>query len=226
MFLSHLIHRRYPWRVSDPHYDDTSLALLFSQLKSKTLQTVKGTSETSGRREFNLVLQIARVFCRTGAFLIPLTHSSVFLEANDGSVRLPLSRLSYPCGGPREIVVFCSGTASTNMANTLLPPSPTSAHAFAAPFALAAGTRKESKILIDMDMLTEPPTRQASPELKDLDESEPKDSARASGRTKGESGSNELEHLEDEGDLLPRKAGLGSLIKNAKQNVQVPGFGF
>ena len=54
--------------IGDPHYDDTSLALLFSQLKMKTLQTAKGTSEISGRTEFNFVLQIARVFCRMGMF--------------------------------------------------------------------------------------------------------------------------------------------------------------
>ena len=52
--------------IGDPHYDDPSLALLFSQLKSKTLQTAQGTSEISGRTEFNFVLQIARVFCRMG----------------------------------------------------------------------------------------------------------------------------------------------------------------
>jgi len=113
----------------------------------------------------------------------------------------------------------------------LLPPSPTSAHAFAFPFALAASTRRESKILIDMDMLTEPPTRRASPELKVPDESESRTDAKTPGSTglslpgtKGESGLDELEHLKDEGDLLSRKAGLGSLIKNAKQNVQVPEF--
>jgi hypothetical protein len=47
-------------------YDDTSLALLFSQLKSKSLQTLKGASEISGQTEFNFVIQIARVFCRMG----------------------------------------------------------------------------------------------------------------------------------------------------------------
>jgi hypothetical protein len=52
--------------LGEPHYDDPSLALLFSQLKSKTLQTAKGTSEISGRTEFNFVLQIARVFTRMG----------------------------------------------------------------------------------------------------------------------------------------------------------------
>jgi hypothetical protein len=52
--------------LGEPNYDDPSLALLFSQLKSKTLQTATGTSEISGRTEFNFVLQIARVFTRMG----------------------------------------------------------------------------------------------------------------------------------------------------------------
>jgi len=52
--------------VGDPHYDDPSLALLFSQLKGKSLQTAKGTSEISGRTEFNFVLQMSRVLCRMG----------------------------------------------------------------------------------------------------------------------------------------------------------------
>jgi len=56
--------------IGEPHYDDTSLALLFSQLRSKTLQTAKGTSEISGQMEFNFVLQIARVFCRMGAWVL------------------------------------------------------------------------------------------------------------------------------------------------------------
>ncbi|KAG5338596.1 hypothetical protein C0989_006849 [Termitomyces sp. Mn162] len=50
--------------IGEPHYDDPSLALLFSQLRSKTLQAAKGTSEISGRSEYNFVLQMARVFCR------------------------------------------------------------------------------------------------------------------------------------------------------------------
>lgn len=54
--------------IGSPHYDDPSLALLFSQLKAKTLQTAKGTSEISGRLEFNFILQIARVFTKMGAW--------------------------------------------------------------------------------------------------------------------------------------------------------------
>jgi hypothetical protein len=52
--------------IGEPHYDDPSLALLFRQLRSKTLQAAKGTSEISGQSEFNFVLQMARVFCRMG----------------------------------------------------------------------------------------------------------------------------------------------------------------
>ena len=54
--------------IGEPHYDDTSLALLFAQLRSKTLQAAKGASEISGRLEFNFVLQIARVFSRMGGY--------------------------------------------------------------------------------------------------------------------------------------------------------------
>ncbi|RDB29031.1 Regulator of V-ATPase in vacuolar membrane protein 1 [Hypsizygus marmoreus] len=58
--------------IGEPHYDDPSLALLFSQLRSKTLQTAKGTSEISGRSEFNFVLQMSRVFCRMGCHVLAL----------------------------------------------------------------------------------------------------------------------------------------------------------
>jgi hypothetical protein len=61
--------------IADPHYDDPSLALLFAQLRSKTLQAAQGTSEISGRAEFHFVLQIARVFCRMGA-LFELIYDS------------------------------------------------------------------------------------------------------------------------------------------------------
>ena len=81
---------------------------------------------------------------------------------------------------------------------------------------MAVNTRRESKILIHTDMLTEPPTRQASPELKGLDESE----SRVSGRTSKSKRLLLPVMGEDEGDLLLCKAGVGGLIKRAKQNVQ------
>jgi hypothetical protein len=52
--------------------DDPSLLLLFSRLKSRTLQTVKGTAAISGRTEFDFVLHNARVFCRMGCHPLAL----------------------------------------------------------------------------------------------------------------------------------------------------------
>lgn len=56
--------------VGDSHDDDPSLALLFSQLRSLTLQTAKGTSEIPEQTEFNFVLHNARVFTRMGQFRV------------------------------------------------------------------------------------------------------------------------------------------------------------
>jgi hypothetical protein len=124
-----------------------------------------------------------------------------------------------------------AGGVTASRANLILPASPPSPTAFTVPFAMAAMTRRESKILIDMDMFTEPPTRRASPEPRDLDEPEPGADPKtprlpklAMPDTGGEHGLDELEHLKDEGDLLSRKAGLGGLMKSAKQNIQVPEF--
>lgn len=52
--------------TAESNYDDPSLALLFSRLKTMTLQTAKGSSMISGQTEFDFVLQISRVFCRMG----------------------------------------------------------------------------------------------------------------------------------------------------------------
>lgn len=58
--------------IKEPLYDDPSLALIYAQLRDKTLQTVKGSIEISGRFEFNFVLQMARVFCRMGCHVMAL----------------------------------------------------------------------------------------------------------------------------------------------------------
>jgi hypothetical protein len=81
--------------LGNPHYDDPSLALLFSQLKSKTLQTAKGTSEISGRAEFSFVLQIARVFIRMG-------EPPLFIQGVHGVVHRihSLHRVPRPRVGP------------------------------------------------------------------------------------------------------------------------------
>jgi hypothetical protein len=56
--------------TGESNYDDPSLALLFSRLKSMSLQTIKGTSMIPGQQEFDFVLQMSRVFCRMGEWLM------------------------------------------------------------------------------------------------------------------------------------------------------------
>ncbi|KAJ3552447.1 hypothetical protein NM688_g4146 [Phlebia brevispora] len=158
-------------------YDDPSLALLFSQLKLKTLQAAKGTSEISGRTEFNFVLQIARVFCRMGcqALALNLVRSWSFERPSTIVPESPVMRR---------------------------PPSP-----LATRFALEPALRRQSSIMIDMDISTAPPTRSASPTRR-----------LPNGAITGETMN------EGDGDLVARKAGMGRLMKTAKQDVQVPEF--
>jgi hypothetical protein len=182
--------------LGNPNYDDPSLALLFSQLKSKTLQTAKGTSEISGRREFNFVLQIARVFTRMGeppfSQLPRVVHRTVF-SVGCHALALDLVR-SWSFDRPSTL----------DPVQQIAPPSPTTRRMLA----LEPAMRRRSSIIIDMDLFAAP-TRRPSPER----------------RGAGEPLAPLMnETIDEEGDLISRKAGLGSLLKTAKQDVQVPEF--
>ncbi|CAK5264601.1 unnamed protein product [Mycena citricolor] len=156
--------------IGQANYDDPSLALLFSQLRSKTLQAASGTSQISGRVEFNFVLQMARVFCRMGcpALALDLVRSWQFdrpsIEKNRPIARRPT-------------------------------------------FALGPSQRRRSSIVIDMEIPSLPGTRPGSPVRPTLMSS-----------VIVEEPSNDKE------DLTAKKAGLGKLMKSAKQNVTVPEF--
>lgn len=69
--------------------------------------------------------------------------------------------------------------------------------------------RRRSSIIIDMDIPSLPPTRSASP-VRDAKppQADPE----------------KVENISEGGDLLARKAGLGSLMKSAKMDVKVPEF--
>ena len=71
-------------------------------------------------------------------------------------------------------------------------------------FPLEPASNRWSSIMIDMDLTSLPSTESGTP-------SRPP-------QTSG------LEKVKEEGDLIARKAGLGSLMKSAKQDVQVPEF--
>lgn len=127
--------------VGEPHYDDPSLALLFSQLKLKTLQTAKGTSEISGQMEFNFVLQVARVFCRLGCHVLALNLLQTWSFAR------PSTAVHEDMPGEK-----------------VLPPSPTASRRSL--FPLEPALRRTSSIMIDMDIPSAAPTRSASPERR------------------------------------------------------------
>ncbi|KAF9527801.1 RAVE protein 1 C terminal-domain-containing protein [Crepidotus variabilis] len=119
--------------IGHSNFDDTGLALLFSQLRSKTLQTAKGTSEISGRAEFNFVLQMARVFCRMGCHVLALDLIRSWSFARPS---IPVRTTSEANGPP------------------LASPTPR----FFEPAML-----RRTSILIDMDPTSMPPTRISSP---------------------------------------------------------------
>lgn len=83
------------------------------------------------------------------------------------------------------------------------PPSPTTAR-----FMLTPAMRRQSSVVIDMDISTAAPTRRASPA--------PEESNKAQLAPQ--------ETLKPESDLFARKAGLGNLMKSAKEQVKVPEF--
>lgn len=79
-------------------------------------------------------------------------------------------------------------------------------------FQLDRSLRRRSSIKIDVDILSLPLTRSTSPER--------------SGKKRDEKTSpvTTFQTIKEENDLIARKAGLGSLMKSAKQDVQVPEF--
>jgi len=127
--------------IGDPHYDDPSLALLFSQLKSKSLQTAKGTSQISGQTEFNFVLQISRVFCRMGCHALALDlvkHWSFDRPA------LSSERFAAPPSPSRATVEARNEHVSAR------PPRP-------------SYLNRRRSLIIDMDIPSLPPSRTNTP---------------------------------------------------------------
>ena len=162
-------------------------------MKDRTLQTAKGTSEISGRTEFNFVLQIARVFCRMG----------------QSCLRVLPSVIEIPSVGCHVLALDLVRTWSFQRPSVVVPdrkpvthPEPSSP--ISTRLTLQPALRHRASVLIDMDPITRP----ASPAPNAVD---------ASARP-------QQEQPKEEGDAIARKAGLGSLMKTAKQNVSVPEF--
>ncbi|KAF9514679.1 hypothetical protein BS47DRAFT_1392270 [Hydnum rufescens UP504] len=186
--------------IGNPHYDDPSLALLFRQLKSKSLQTVKGSTEISGRTEFNFVLQIVRVFCRMGCHALAL--DLVMHWSFDQSSNAKASSQS-----PHE-----------DSAAGKSPPPPARSPVF------GIQARRQSFLVIDMEIPSLPATRPPSPDLR---LSGPMGSS-SSVRPAALSAARESEETEEidmaKADVQAKRTGLGNLMQSAKKDVQVAEF--
>ncbi|KEP50346.1 RAVE protein 1 carboxy-terminal protein [Rhizoctonia solani 123E] len=180
--------------IGNPHFDDPSLALLFAQLKSKSLQTVKGVSEISGQMEFNFVLQMARVFCRMGCHPLALAITTSW----------SFDRPTLPTQGAvrRNSNVSSAPSSPTLSRRAEIQPRPRN------------HTRRKS-LIMDMDISALPPTRTVSPVPEvpipvPLEVEAPKEEASP--------------EVKDKNTIQPRKTGVGSLMQATKQEVKVPEF--
>lgn len=187
--------------IKEPHFDDPSLALLFSQLRMKTLQAAKGTSEISGRSEFKFILQIAKVFCRMGwCPSIPYSRPLYSQLHRLGCHVLALDLVRSWSFARPSTIIHSPPTSPLNGAMNFTAMQPL--------FPLEPAINRRSSIMIDMDLSSVSSTADGS------GISTPVKLQQSPG----------LEKVKEESDLIARKAGLGKLIKSAKQDVQVPEF--
>ncbi|KAL8278398.1 hypothetical protein RQP46_009290 [Phenoliferia psychrophenolica] len=90
---------RLPYRldvVGQPTHEDPCLVLLFAQLRSWSLQTVKGATAVPGHTEFNFVLHMSRVLTRMGCHVLALNlvQSWEFIVPTTTNPRRPSMSIS------------------------------------------------------------------------------------------------------------------------------------
>lgn len=206
--------------IGNPHYDDPSLALLFMQLKDKSLQTVKGMTEISGRTEFNFVLQMSRVFTRMGrcpiqtsqSLLVPMTCSFAIgchALALNLVAHWSFDRIIPPSRTPPPRDDVSAAVEELASRPEPAPRSPTTTRS-----SLGFHLARAPSLVIDMELPSLPATRAASPALQS------QSSENAAGAMSLSTSTNITENPSSE----PRRTGLGSLMKTAKKDVKVAEF--
>ncbi|WVQ94063.1 hypothetical protein IAU59_001141 [Kwoniella sp. CBS 9459] len=159
----------HPLDVGNPDNDDPSLLLMFQHLKTKSLQTAKGTSEVSTKLEFDFVLHNARVFFRMGChnLALDLLRSWSFdrpffpTRANRSPIasgKVPSTPLTSAAPitvspqSPTRPSLFTAGSyANANVGSGSYIGQ---AHKRRPSFMLTSGGRRES-LFMDMDVLAE-----------------------------------------------------------------------
>ncbi|KAG8977989.1 regulator of (H+)-ATPase in vacuolar membrane [Tulasnella sp. 427] len=212
-----------PDEIGDPHYDDPSLAVLFAQLKSKSLQTVKGTIQISGQTEFNFVNQMARVLCRMGCHVlaIDLVRSWSFerpvvaapAQSKDMADTLDERLLEVVEEDQRS---RSRPSPERSLSSTRPPPSPTLRKTFA--------RLRRTSMIIDMELPSFPPTRVPSPppRVGIANGALAANGTSTMDTPRGRPGAN----LASDTSTLnpPTDKGFGNLMKSAKKDVVVPEF--
>ncbi|KAG8902927.1 regulator of (H+)-ATPase in vacuolar membrane, partial [Tulasnella sp. 403] len=208
--------------IGDPHYDDPSLALLFGQLKSRSLQTVKGTNEISGQTEFNFVHQMARVLCRMGCHVLALDLVRSWSFERPVPPPAPTRDILEPLDTRLQELQNGDGSLSLNRdvsmsrSRSRVPSSPTMRR--------GRSRLQRSSMIIDMDLPSFPPTREPSPPTV---ETIPEQTVVASGSLmngKDAPRGRLVSPVVGNGEIQVEQNGFGNLMKSAKRDVVVPEF--
>lgn len=189
--------------IAESRYDDTSLALLYSQLKPMSLQTMKGASEIPGQTEFNFVKQIARVFCRMGRWSSML--QTRFNDQSKGCHVLALDLVKNWTFTTPEDLLPSQPPVQLNGQLPHLEPAPQTQRP-----PLAAHHHRRPSILIDMDLSSEPASRTDDPSQLRLPSPIPENGTLSPPQSP---------------TLMQRQtSGFGTLLKSAKKVSRVAEF--
>lgn len=197
--------------VGMPENDDPSLLLLFRHLKSRSLQTAKGTSEIPPRLEFDFVLHNAKMFFRMGChpLALDLLRSWSF------------DRPFFPIRQKRSIRSSNPPTPGLIGSHTIDRPPMSPPMARRRPSFMLSAASREATMIMDLDPMaeqSEPVTRVPSPEpqMNGLESSEKQAESHVavSAITPPAAATKTVEDKEVE----PKK--VGNLMKELKQDVQ------
>ncbi|GAA5871377.1 hypothetical protein JCM8547_002650 [Rhodosporidiobolus lusitaniae] len=124
--------RHLPYKLDDvqsPPREDPALVLLFAQLRSWSLQTVKGAIAVLGKTEFGFVLHIARILCRMGCHVLALNllRNWRFLPPSPRPVSTTSSvRRPNPLENRRQSLLLSSTKLDLPLPSSALPSRATS----------------------------------------------------------------------------------------------------
>ncbi|KAK8845415.1 hypothetical protein IAR55_006128 [Kwoniella newhampshirensis] len=215
-----------PLEVGNPENDDPSLLLMFQHLKSKSLQTAKGTSEVSTKLEFDFVLHNARVFFRMGChnLALDLIRSWSFERPFFPPQKLKSRKVATPISTPTPVPLDGAVPTRPSLAGSLSQSY--TGHRRRQSFMLTSG-RRES-LIMDMDVLAEsgassrvptPPNEEEQPINGDKHEEALRETEEVN-EDGTDKGSAPVEDKQEKARPATPPKKIGNLMKELKQDVQ------